>query len=329
MLAMVKPSALQLVVAGAVFGFIITAWIGVLVWWSSRRKQQTENVERRLGLIEEGPVGTRVLRLWQDGQEATISVPTGPQRLSFIPRLQAMCYDAGWSTPIGVLGGGVIGVAATMFVILLAITGHAMAGAAGAATTFMVAWMWLQRAVGKRSELFDRQLVDAMDLAQRSLKAGHPLVAAFQLVAEEIDDPVGSVFAGICEQQELGADLEHALRDASSRCTSEDMRLFATSVAMQTHSGGNLSAMIERLAEVIRDRIKLTRRVRVLIAQTQFSKRVLVALPIGLFVLLNALNPTYMSPLYETPTGRYMLGGAGVSILIGTWVMGRMIKMDV
>jgi len=320
-------TGLQLVVAGAAFGLVMAVWVGILIWWRATRGQRTERVERRLGLIEETP-GTRVLRLWYDGHEETMAAPSAPKRQGFMRQLALMCKEAGWSTPPTVLLSSLGCVAGVIFILVLVLTGQLLAGLAGVVVTLMLAWAWLKRAISKRSELFDRQFVDAMDLARRSLRAGHPLVAAFQLVSQEIDDPVGALFAEICEHQELGADLEQALRDAASRCASEDMKLFATSVAMQTHSGGNLSAMIERLAQVIRDRIKLSRRVRVLTAQTQFSKRVLVALPILLFVLLNALNPQYMQPLYTTSTGKIMLAAATASVLMGTWVMGRMIRLD-
>ena len=323
----IRPTMLQLVVAGAAFGLILSAWLCVMVWWHARRRKRADKVERRLGLVEEADP-TRVLRLWQDGQEATVSVPMVAKRIGPIRRLEVLCRNAGWSAPIGVLMAIVACPVGLVFVIMLILTGQLLAGAAGVGATLMIGWAWLKRTVNKRSALFDRQFIDAMDLARRSLQAGHPLVAAFQLVSQEIDDPVGGVFAEVCDQQQLGVNLEQALRGVANKCASEDMKLFATSVAMQTYSGGNLSAMIERLAEVIRDRIKLNRRVRVLTAQTQFSKRVLIALPIALFVILNVLNPAYMQPLYTTQTGKILLGTAGVSILLGTWVMGRMIKLE-
>ncbi len=324
----IRPTMLQLVVAGAAFGLILAAWLCAMVWWHARRRKRADKVEQRLGLVEEAGGPMRVLRLWQDGQEATVSVPVMAEHIGPIRRLEALCRNAGWSAPIGVLMAIVACPAGLVFIIMLILTGQLLAGVAGVVATLMMAWAWLKRAVNKRSALFDRQFIDAMDLARRSLQAGHPLVAAFQLVSQEIDDPVGGVFTEICEQQQLGVNLEQALRSVANKCASEDMKLFATSVAMQTHSGGNLSAMIERLAEVIRDRIRLNRRVRVLTAQTQFSKRVLIALPIALFVLLNMLNPTYMQPLYVTQTGKLLLGSAVVSILLGSWVMGRMTKLE-
>ena len=40
--------------------------------------------------------------------------------------------------------------------------------------------------------------------AARSLRAGHPLIGSFHLIAEEIADPVGTSFAEICQRQALG-----------------------------------------------------------------------------------------------------------------------------
>jgi tight adherence protein B len=102
------------------------------------------------------------------------------------------------------------------------------------------------------------------------------------------------------------------------------MKLFATSVAIQLRSGGNLADMMDRLVAVMRDRIRLNRRARVLTAQTQFSKRVLIILPFAIFVLLNVLRPGYMEPLYTTPMGKGLLTAAAVSLVVGVWIMNRM-----
>jgi tight adherence protein B len=75
---------------------------------------------------------------------------------------------------------------------------------------------------------------------------------------------------------------------------------------------------------VIRDRMRVTRRARVLTAQTQFSKRVLLALPIVLFAVLIVINPHYMEPLFTSDFGRVLLSIAGINLLLGTWVMNRL-----
>jgi tight adherence protein B len=62
-----------------------------------------------------------------------------------------------------------------------------------------------------------------------------------------------------------------------------------------------------------------------LTAQTQLSKRILIALPIALFMLLNLLNPGYMAPLYTTTEGCYLIVFGSVSLIVGMWAMNRMV----
>jgi tight adherence protein B len=86
--------------------------------------------------------------------------------------------------------------------------------------------------------------------------------------------------------------------------------------------------MMDRLAEVMRDRIRISQRVRVISAQTQLSKRILLSLPVFMFVVLSIANPAHMDPLYTTGLGQYMLMGGAVAMVMGWWVMNRMVKIE-
>jgi tight adherence protein B len=185
-------------------------------------------------------------------------------------------------------------------------------------------WIYLKQKVDRVVTAFEQQFVDALELAARSLRAGHPLIASFRIIADEVAAPVGTMFQRICQQQAVGISLEQSLREAAAATSSPDMKLFATSVAIQLRSGGNLADMMDRLSAVVRGRMWLTRRVRVLTAQTQLSKRLLLVLPALLFGVLTLLNPGYMHPLYATATGRVLLVVAGLSLLFGAWLMSRM-----
>jgi Flp pilus assembly protein TadB len=62
----------------------------------------------------------------------------------------------------------------------------------------------------------------------------------------------------------------------------------------------------------------------VLIAQAQLSKRILIALPPIMFVVLNVLNAEYMRPLYSTADGNVLIAIAIGLLMAGSWVMTRM-----
>jgi tight adherence protein B len=242
--------------------------------------------------------------------------------------MQKVRVDAGMEQPL-------THILLTLLVVLVAfaMTGYMLTSATLVAISaplavLIVFWIFVTNRIARRTATFERQLIDALDLATRSLRVGHPLVGSFQLIADEIPAPVGLVFAEVCQQQQLGMAMEEALRGAAARSGSDDLKLFVTSVVIQLRSGGNLADMMQRLANVIRERNRLARRVKVLTAQTQFSKRILLALPFLVFVLLNVINPKYMLPLYGTTTGQIIAGAALTGLFLGWITMNWISKLN-
>ena len=321
-----RLTIVDLIMAVSGFGLVLALWIVVVILWRRHKGAQDEKIQQRLGLSggTVTPGRTQVLRLWHEGKEVTTAVPVGTKRLSLAHRLESIRVEAGWTVPPRTVFVGLAGVATLVFVGAFVISGRALAGLAGAVAVVMIFWAYVKRRISRRDRLFELQFVSALDLATRSLRAGHPLTGACRLISEETAAPVGPLFAEICQNQEMGLSFEAALRQSASNTNSSDMKLFATSVAIQLHSGGNVADMMERLSYVIRDRMRLSRRVRVLTAQTQFSKRILAALPLLMFAVLNLLNPKYMEPLYTTMMGQFLLLIAGAGIVLGIWMMNRM-----
>ena len=195
-----------------------------------------------------------------------------------------------------------------------------------AAVAVILVWYTTNR-ISKREALFERQLVDGLELSARALRAGHPLLGAFHLISEEIPAPVGRIFAEICQHQSMGGSLDDALRRAAALTKNEDMKLFAASLSINLRTGGNLADVVYGLAHVIRERMRLNRRFRVLIAQTQVSKRVLLMMPIVILCLLGWVNPEYVGKLVNNPVGIGMSIFAAVSWVMGWAVMNRMASL--
>jgi tight adherence protein B len=314
-----------LVGAAAAFGLVAALWAIALVVLARIRGRRERLLRERLDFAVGQPTsGPRTLRLWHEGQEATTQVLAAPGRPPLEVRLRQLGRDAGWSSPpeqvilwmvLAALGAGV---ACVLW------TGRPFAGPVGAAVV-AAACVWVTSArIAKRVQLFDRQLVDALELSARALRVGHPLVRSFELIADEIPEPVGAIFKEICQSQDLGAKPEEALMRAASLSRSTDLRLFATSLAINLRAGGNLADVMEGLAFVIRERMRLGRRFRVLSAQTQMSKRILLVMPVAMFVVMNLMNRRYMEMFYSTGVGNALLLAACGSMLLGWFVMNRM-----
>jgi tight adherence protein B len=323
--------AISVFAAIAAFGLVLSLWLIGVVLWTSRRKRRAAQFQQRLDYASaaapRGGGAGRVLRLWHDGQEAVTWVP-GVTPDGILVRLERIRIAAGVEAPLvtalPMLAGTLVLIIGASYLV----TSNLGIAVLCAVAAVVVLWIYLSRKIAKRHSTFERQLIDALELASRSLRAGHPLIGSFRLIAEEIAAPMGNLFGEVCQQQAMGVPMEQALRGVADENASEDLKLFVTSVVIQLASGGNLADMMERLANVIRDRQRLNRRVRVLTAQTQFSKRVLLALPFLVFVALNLINPQYMRPLYTTTLGQLIMVVAGTGLVLGWITMNWLSKLS-
>jgi len=318
-------------VGAAAAGLLVLSLFSIVILYvANRRKQQSEALKQRLAASSvQTTKRSKTLRLWYEGQEATTVVVDESMRLSPWQRFLQLRSEAGFKTPPETLAallvaGSLIGGGA-----LFIITSRVFPALFGLLFVPIV-WWWLATVkIHRNAAKFERQLVDGLELCARALKAGHPLLAAFQLIADEIPAPVGQIFAEICQQQALGVRMEDALRRSALQTKNEDMQLFSAAMAIHLRSGGNLAEVMQGLAFVIRERLRLGRRFRTLIAQTQISKRILIAMPIIMFIVLNMIGPEYMEQMYTAPMGQVMLAGAAIGLLMGWFVMNKMANLKV
>ena len=306
------------------FGLVLAVWMIFVLVWDQRRTDRRRRVLRRLE--EDGvgaPGGGRQLRLWHEGGEATLVVP-GERRATFGERIEQIGLDAGWRTPARTVFSVAVGASLVLGALALFATGRLAPAAVAVAGTLFAFWFVTSRRIVERTAVFERQLIDALELCARALRSGHPLTGAFQLLASEIPAPVGTIFTEVCQQQAMGASLDDSLRRAADLTRSSDMKLFSAALAIHLRSGGNLAGVMDSLAQVIRERMRLNRRFRVITAQTRFSQRILIALPFLLFGVLTAISPEYARPLYTTTPGVYMSVAAVFLLLVGWFMMERL-----
>lgn len=196
-----------------------------------------------------------------------------------------------------------------------------------AAGTLPWIWAWWKR--GARFKKFMAQLPDAMALIARALRSGHSLASAMNVIVEEMPAPISKEFSMAYEEQNLGVPIERALRSMLKRMPNLDLKFFVTAVAIQKQSGGDLAEILDKIAYVIRERFKILGTVAALTAEGRLSGIVLMALPLGLFVAVYALNPEYVMLLFTTEEGRKMVGAAIFMQIIGALVIKKIVNIKV
>lgn len=161
-------------------------------------------------------------------------------------------------------------------------------------------YVWVNKKAKKRLGLIEEQLPDAVELMVRSLKVGHPLISAINIVAKEVPDPLGSEFGIIADEAAYGREVSEALKHLAERMDMQDLRFLAVAVTIQQQSGGNLAEILAGLAAVIRSRFKLFRRVKAITAEAKWSGMFLSAFPVGAIVVISVLDPGYYDDVKQT-----------------------------
>jgi tight adherence protein B len=172
-----------------------------------------------------------------------------------------------------------------------------IAGLLGAAVPFLYV-------LHKRKARLNRilhQLPDAYDLMGRILRAGQSVSQSMQAVATEFEMPLGGEFAYCYEQQNLGLAPDIALRDLARRTGLLEVKILTLAMVVQQETGGNLAELLDKLATVIRERIKIKGKISALTAEGRMQAVVLLILPIALLLGLMAMSRLYYTAVIEHP----------------------------
>jgi len=194
---------------------------------------------------------------------------------------------------------------------------------------FVLPFMVLRFLRSRRQKKFAAQFPDAIDIIVRSLRAGHPVPIAINMVAREQPDPIGSEFGTVTDEITYGADLESAMRNLYFRVGTDDLPLFVTAVAIQGSTGGNLGEILENLSGVIRQRFKMRRKIRALAAEGRASALILSSLPIGMFAVINFLVPTFYASVWGEDLTKIALVLAACWMGVGNFIMYRMVNFKI
>jgi tight adherence protein B len=181
----------------------------------------------------------------------------------------------------------------------------------------------------RRANAFGKQFPEAIGLMVRGLKSGLPVTETFQIVGQEVADPVGGEFRQISDQIRLGHPPEQALWDAAKRTDTAELKFLVVTLSIQRETGGNLAETLENLDNILRRRRQMKLKVRAMSSEARASAMIIGALPFIMIGILSVVNPSYIALLFTTVRGHHMLMAAAGSMSFGIAVMTRMVRFDI
>ncbi|MEM6687795.1 MAG: type II secretion system F family protein [Planctomycetota bacterium] len=181
----------------------------------------------------------------------------------------------------------------------------------------------------KRLKKFGNQMPEALELLSRSLRAGHSLNAGFGLVGSEMEDPLGPEFQRAFEEQNLGIPLDEAIEEMANRIPNMDVRFFATAVALQRQTGGDLAEILDKIGRLVRERLTIQGQIQALTGEGRMSGAVLLGMPPALFLMMLKMNFEYISLLFTDPLGHLFMGIGIFTQALGAIVIKKIITIKV
>jgi tight adherence protein B len=296
-----------------------------LIWWYVRSEKRRERVIRSLAsnVNPAGSVTTTVLIQKQgkvSGLAGMLKAGRSPASAGHIDRISKGKFFL--VTILFAAAGFLIGTRFTGLIGILAPVIGAFAGAA-------LPRFYRSKHRDKRLAAIEEQFPDALDFLARSVRAGNAFSIALELLAGEAVEPLKSEIVKVTREMALGAGLEDALLGLIARIPLLEIRMFVAAVLLQRETGGNLSEVLGKLANSVRERLRLRGQVRAASGQGRMTATVLTFMPLVTLIMLELVSPAYIDNLTDDPLGRNLLGAAIVLQILGYLVMQQMLKVEI
>lgn len=178
-------------------------------------------------------------------------------------------------------------------------------------------------------EKFHEQLPEALDLLARAVRSGHALTSGLEMVAKEMDPPLKLEFQATVDEINLGLSTKDAFANLCERVPSTDLRFFAIAILIQKETGGNVAEILDKIGRLIRERIQFRRQVQTLTAEGRLSARILILLPIIMFIYIYFVNYEYISLMWTEKIGIYLLIGGIIMQIIGSIFIRNIVKIEI
>lgn len=293
------------------------------------KKKQTKRVDR-LRTRGQGALPGEALKLRKDGGDRK---KLDQMVRRFVPKpdmLRQRLQRTGRSISMGAFGivCGVVAVVAFLAILILGFS-FFIALPLGLLAGMWLPFMGVGFLGGRRAKRFMLLFPEAVGLMVRGLKSGLPITETFQIIAQEIGDPVGTEFRQVTDQIRVGHPPEQALMDAALRVGVPELKFLTVTLSIQRETGGNLAESLENLDNILRRRRQMKLKIKAMSSEARASAMIIGALPFIMLALLSLVNPDYIALLFTTERGHHFLEFGAAMMSTGIAVMTKMVKFEI
>jgi tight adherence protein B len=213
--------------------------------------------------------------------------------------------------------------------LIVFLLGNLFWGAGVLAALAIVPWVVVGALAVRRTRAFVAQLPDMLQLLGATLRSGFSIMQGLDTVAGQLSDPMGKEMRHVVAEARLGRPLASALDEVSQRVKSEDFEWVVSAIGIQREVGGNLSELLDIVADTMNARSRLRQEAHTLTAEGRIGAIVISLLPVAIGVFIYATNRTYLDPLLHTGMGQVLFYGCIGLALAGMVWMRNIVRIEI
>lgn len=176
---------------------------------------------------------------------------------------------------------------------------------------------------------FAEQLPSNLQVLASALRSGYSFTAALTTVVEQAQEPSQRELRRVISDDQLGVPMDEALRRVAKRMDSRDLEQVALVAELQLTTGGNVAEVLDVVVGTIRDRQDVRRLIKTLTAQGRMARWILIMLPIVAGFFFYLYEPDIVGPFYSKAVGQVFLVFAAILVAIGSYVIQKIIEIEV
>ena len=166
---------------------------------------------------------------------------------------------------------------------------------------------YLRFATRRRLNAFVTQLEPATLLMAGGLRVGLGVRQSMALVIDELPDPARYEFRRVIGHTNLGASIHDAMDYMAERMPSHETLMLTRVLRVQSETGGDLARILDQLADTIKGRRQVQRKISSLTAEGRMSAWVLMSIPLGLGFFIATTQQSMAAALWYTTIGHVVL----------------------
>jgi len=319
---------MEYVISGLIFLAILLGVIGVTLLRGEKKGEIFQRLDNltKVGSEEPDDDSNRLASI--DYTKILAKVGKGLSGSSFSEKLEEDLDKADILFRIDEFVGIIVLMGLVVGVFGLAMTNMVMYGLIGAILGAVLPIVFVKYKKSQREALLSEEIGESLTGMSNSLRAGYSFQQAMDAVGKETQGPLGKEYRRTLREINLGVTTEQALQNLINRVQNEDLELMISSVLIQRSIGGNLAEMFDKIADTIRQRIRMKGEVNVLTAQAKVSSWIIGLMPVFLIVIISMINPGFLSFFFETTLGMILLACAVVSEVIGFLLIRKITNIE-